>query len=305
MNSSVLTIVHGSAGLQARVGPVLGTGSSSIVVRGTEIGGQERELVIKVLRDRHECLRDELRAFRRIRRRCLMGQGVPELIASGPVLEEHRAPALVFRAEPDLVPLHRHLRSVGRMPEDQVVVIARRLLRILSRLHTRCRILHADIKTDNVLLNPRTLEVQLIDFGIATRLHRPRYLRRARSYTTTAYHGVHSNTPPESLLRGTRLLGPEYDVWKVGCMLHACLMGHEPFEGVPDGAADAEVPAYLRIDAPWQIPLAERILSGSFASSPLITAHAARFLRRCLTVNPADRPLPAELLRDSWLAIRI
>lgn len=296
-----LTISHGSSSVRVRRGPTVGHGCSSVVIRATEIEGNHRDLVIKIIRDRHECLECELRAYRMLRRARMTGRGVPKLIASGPVIEDSHAPALVFEDNPRMITLHRHLRNVRRMTEGQVQVFARRLLRIVGRLHRRCRTLHGDIKTDNILLDPRTLKVQLIDFGISEKLHRVRGRPAERMVSHEVYTGVFTNSPPENLLRSTRTLGVEYDTWKIGCVLFECLTGQGPFDDIPAGPPGVEIPRFMKLDDPTQIPLAERILGGSFESPMPLSVHAMRFLRRCLTVSPDDRPLPADLLRDSWL----
>ena len=56
-----------------------------------------------------------------------------------------------------------------KLPLDVFYLIAIRLAEILSEIH-RKKVIHKDIKPENVIINPNTMDVKLIDFGISTRL---------------------------------------------------------------------------------------------------------------------------------------
>lgn len=58
------------------------------------------------------------------------------------------------------------LNTPGRISEDVVRIIMRKVVKAL--IHCKKKgVLHHDVKEDNILLNPKTLEVKLIDFGLS------------------------------------------------------------------------------------------------------------------------------------------
>ncbi|MEL6137717.1 MAG: protein kinase, partial [Cyanobacteria bacterium J06628_6] len=57
----------------------------------------------------------------------------------------------------------------GALPLAQFLTIAVQLTQILHQLHG-AQLIHRDIKPSNILINPKTGEIQLIDFGLATQL---------------------------------------------------------------------------------------------------------------------------------------
>ncbi|XP_046693710.1 serine/threonine-protein kinase pim-3-like isoform X2 [Silurus meridionalis] len=61
------------------------------------------------------------------------------------------------------------------MPEVQAKSIMRQLVKALHHCHTR-GVFHRDIKLDNIILNTRTMQLKLIDFGFG-------YIRQNTTYT--------------------------------------------------------------------------------------------------------------------------
>jgi predicted ATPase len=117
------------------------------------------------------------------------------------------------------------LRREGRLPVKQTVLIALDLADALTRAH-RLRIIHRDIKPDNVLLasdgTPR-----LTDFGLA----------RLDSSTITQSGimvGTYNYLAPEAF--NGQMLDARADIWAFGVMLFQMLTGHVPFSGETPGA---------------------------------------------------------------------
>lgn len=62
----------------------------------------------------------------------------------------------------------------GRMSEDVARIITRKIIQAL--IHCRDNgVIHGDIKEANILLNPETLDLKLIDFGRARLIYRRLY----------------------------------------------------------------------------------------------------------------------------------
>jgi predicted ATPase len=88
------------------------------------------------------------------------------------------------------------------------------------------RILHKDIKPSNILINPNTKQVKLIDFGIASLLPRetPETLHLQGLEGTLAY------ISPEQTGRMNRGIDYRTDFYSLGISLYELLTGQLPFE---------------------------------------------------------------------------
>ncbi|WP_438318367.1 ABC transporter substrate-binding protein [Streptomyces sp. HUAS TT3] len=135
------------------------------------------------------------------------------------VVEHEGAPVIVM----ELVrgqSLAAVLRSGGRLPVQRVAEIGAAVLDALAEAH-RARIIHRDIKPDNVLLAKD--RVVLTDFGIA---------HLADATTKLSHSGIVIGTPhymPPEQLEGKRPT-PANDLWALGATLYHAVEGHPPFD---------------------------------------------------------------------------
>jgi serine/threonine protein kinase len=100
--------------------------------------------------------------------------------------------------------------------------LARFLFRQVVQAVADCaanRVLHRDLKDENVLLELGTGRVRLIDFGAATLLNRTRF---------HDFQGTRLYCPPEWFLHSL-YLGREAAVWSLGVLLYNMLNGRLPF----------------------------------------------------------------------------
>ncbi|WP_434044620.1 MULTISPECIES: protein kinase domain-containing protein [Sorangium] len=161
------------------------------------------------------------------------------------------------------------------------VLLGLRVAEALAEAH-RNHVVHRDLKPSNLYLVDKAVEqVKLLDFGIA----------RLTSLAPLTMTGVVMGTPfymaPEQA-RGERAVGPQADVFALGCVLFHCLTGRPPFVG------DDIHTALLRVvldEAPRLRDLRAEIPE---------TVDAA--VARMLTKDPASRPangaaVALELLR--------
>lgn len=66
------------------------------------------------------------------------------------------------------VSMYHHVKKLPnqRMSEDQCRVIFRQLMLAIGYMHSRGKA-HRDLKLDNLLYNPDTQKIKLIDFGFS------------------------------------------------------------------------------------------------------------------------------------------
>ncbi|KAG0737811.1 hypothetical protein G6F29_002179 [Rhizopus arrhizus] len=116
--------------------------------------------------------------------------------------------------------LRFHLNSLGTFNELQVRFYVAELILSLSHIH-RQKIVHRDIKPDNILLDDKG-HAHLSDFNVATQLtsQKPYRQNRAGSLVYMA---------PEILLN--KKYAEDVDWWSLGVMTYELLFGKRPFEG--------------------------------------------------------------------------
>ncbi|MET9902373.1 bifunctional serine/threonine-protein kinase/ABC transporter substrate-binding protein [Streptomyces sp. NPDC006446] len=143
----------------------------------------------------------------------------PGIITIHDVVEHHGAPVIVMefiRGQS----LAAAIRREGRLPVRRVAEIGAAMLDALAEAHG-ARIVHRDIKPDNVLLTKD--RVVLTDFGIA---------HLADATTKLSHSGIVIGTPqymPPEQLEGKRPT-PANDLWALGATLYHAVEGQPPFE---------------------------------------------------------------------------
>ncbi|MER5381914.1 bifunctional serine/threonine-protein kinase/ABC transporter substrate-binding protein [Streptomyces sp. NPDC002688] len=143
----------------------------------------------------------------------------PGIITIHDVVEHHGAPVIVMefiRGQS----LAAAIRREGRLPVQRVAEIGAAMLDALAEAH-EARIVHRDIKPDNVLLTKD--RVVLTDFGIA---------HLADATTKLSHSGIVIGTPqymPPEQLEGKRPT-PANDLWALGATLYHAVEGQPPFE---------------------------------------------------------------------------
>ena len=105
------------------------------------------------------------------------------------------------------------------------------------------KIVHKDLKLDNIMLTWEDDQVKLIDFGVAIKL----MVKEQRIRTSEAECGTKRFRPPESFQKLTCSF--KTDVWAFGCVILYLATGRKPYptkaEGQLDlflGAADCPTP---------------------------------------------------------------
>src|SRR5262249_39722307 len=153
---------------------------------------------------------------------------------------------------------------------DEAVAVTRQVAAALAAAHEK-GIVHRDVKPSNVfLVDRRTDQVKLLDFGIA---------RRAGLATLTLTRGLlgpPSYMTPEQA-RGAIDIDTRVDVYGLGALLFHCVAGRAPFVG----DSIEQVLARILHDAPPRLR----------AFAPLVSPELDTLVTRMLAKDPAQRPV--------------
>lgn len=121
------------------------------------------------------------------------------------------------------ISLANHVKSAP-LSLDQFFPIALQIVQTLEVLYHQ-RLIHKDIKPQNILINPDTLEVKLTDFSIASLL--PREVQEL--YTINVLEGTLAYMSPEQTGRMNRGIDYRTDFYSLGVTFYELLTGRLPF----------------------------------------------------------------------------
>jgi PAS domain S-box-containing protein len=120
--------------------------------------------------------------------------------------------------------LMNELEEEFPMPLPKFLSLAIEITEILGRIHSS-NVIHKDISPSNIVLNPATGIVKLIDFGIATRLSRTNPTFR----NPNVLEGTLAYISPEQTGRMNRFLDYRTDFYSLGVTFYELLTGKLPF----------------------------------------------------------------------------
>jgi len=165
--------------------------------------------------------------------------------------------------------LFDYISERGPLKESAARDLFSQVLETVLLCHNR-GVLHRDIKDENILIEPRSKQIRLIDFGSGTYLIDGLY---------NDFEGTRVYAPPEWLLT-RRYSASSLTVWSLGILLHDLVVGDIPFEedeqilqGLPD----------------W---------SNTTALSPALKD----LIQACLDTDPRSRLSLEQLASHPWLA---
>ncbi|KAJ3613692.1 hypothetical protein NHX12_019938 [Muraenolepis orangiensis] len=167
----------------------------------------------------------------------------------------------------------RHLKD-RKVPfsEDEARHFMHQIVKGMLYLHTH-GIMHRDLTMSNLLLTSN-MNIKIGDFGLATQLKLP-----------TEKHFTMCGTPnyisPEVATRSAH--GLESDVWSLGCMFYAFLIGRPPF--------DTDTVKHTL----------SKVVLGEYQMPGHVTPEAQDLIRQLLQRDPAQRPSLSAVLDHPFM----
>ena len=114
-----------------------------------------------------------------------------------------------------------------RLSLDTFLIIAIQLADALSEIHHE-QVIHKDLHPGNIIINPETQQVQIIDFGLASLLSREQPSLAAPE----RLEGILAYLSPEQTGRMNRAVDYRSDFYTLGITFYELLSGHVPFRAV-------------------------------------------------------------------------
>ncbi|KAI8935683.1 hypothetical protein NX059_007204 [Plenodomus lindquistii] len=170
--------------------------------------------------------------------------------------------------------LYNYLLAKGALEPPKVQRIFTQLVGAVSYVHNKSCV-HRDLKLENILLDKHG-DVKLVDFGFT------REYEGKSNYLQT-WCGTVCYSAPE-MLKGEKYAGEKVDVWSLGIILYALLVGELPF------------------DDDDEIVTKTKILKEEPKYPEHFPAQAKELCSALLSKRPILRPTLADILQNPWLS---
>jgi len=189
--------------------------------------------------------------------------------------------------------LFDRIREKQRYPEHEAAPVVRMVLEALFYMHEYHRVVHCDLKPDNILFVTKAADspIKMIDFGMSKVLPR---LRSLRELCGTPYY-----TAPE-IIKGDYAHG--CDVWSVGVIMFVMLFGFPPFYVDPLKFAGAlEAQAIYKLIEKGFSPELKRGYGPWFPKKMPVSAEARDLMAKLMEMDTSKRFTAKEALQHPWI----
>jgi len=230
-------------------------------------------------------------------------QGYPSIIKLFDVMFDSNSGYVAMVFELMDANLYEFMRDNKKALDEKLsLLLVYQLLTAIALMHTR-KLFHRDVKPENCMINKKTYELKLVDFG------------STRSVTDTNPYTEYVSTrwyrAPECILTSGSY-GNEVDEWAVGCMLYELLTSRPLFPGKHEidqiarihnilGTPSRDVLAQFKQNPNTQINFVfpPRSAQDLQMLIPSASKSTVELLKRLLTYDPQDRISAKEALEHS------
>lgn len=168
--------------------------------------------------------------------------------------------------------VQQRLKRKGRIPADEALAICMYVIHGLDYAWQRSKLIHRDIKPDNIFLSSAG-EVKLGDLGLAKTVSGP----HSGLTLTGSYMGTPYFISPEQA-RGLKSIDFRADIYSLGCTLFHMVTGHLPYE--PAEGDNALTLMFKHVNEP--VPNIHQVW-------PECPASMAKLITRMIKKKPEDR----------------
>jgi casein kinase II subunit alpha len=188
----------------------LGQGRYSIVYEGYNVVNDER-VVVKILKP------VKLRRIKREVKVLLNLLEGPNIVKLKDFIVDHgsRTPSLIY----EYIETMDWRELYPKLKDLEIRFYIYQILKALNFAHSN-GIMHRDIKPHNIIINPKSMDIRVIDWGLAE------FYFPGQEYSVKVASRFFKG--PELLLNNNKY-DYSLDIWSLGCVLAGMVFGKEPF----------------------------------------------------------------------------